>query len=979
MKRIISALLTVLMLMSMLVVVASAETPAADTGNSDTAIYVGDYQEDISYQDYLDKYKDIPRGTTEVLIDASKITSKTEGVELRENYEGATGTAIYTSNTDAVEFTFDAKEGKYNLFLEYYNEKGKNISIERKIEINGEVPFKTANNFTFNRVWIDVIGSDEEFAKDAYGNDIRPTQQELHTWTSSYFYDYLGYVSTPLEFYFKEGQNTIKLHSVKEPMTIKSIKLVPATTIPTYAEVEAEYKANNYPIYDGEEIFIQAERPSVKSDQTLYPMADLSTPATVPYKAYKMLINEIGGTRWQYAQQSITWTAKVEKAGLYKINFKARKNLYQGMISSRKLYINGEIPFAEAEAVPFKFDNNWVIVNPTTADGKDCLIYLKAGENTITMETTQGQMGPFLRDAEDCLTTLNEMYRKILIVTGSEPDKYRDYKLEQLMPDVIEQFDVQAKRLDDIVAGILSYTKKKGSDLATLETMSRQLKKMYEKPQDIAKNLSYFKTNIGSLGTWLNTAGNVPLELDYISFSKPDGQIKKPTANFFVDLAYQVNQFIASFVIDYNSIGNLTKNTNKEETITVWISTGRDQFQTLRAMINDSLTKTTGQEINLELVNMGALLSAIVAGIGPDVALGQGQNEAVNFAMRNAVVDLTQFEDKWDDSQKFSTVAKRFSNEAMIPYYFNDGKHTGVYALPETQSFNVMFYRKDVLSEVGIEKVPQTWEEIITAITILNKNNLEFGMPVPTTNDVGAGVMTFYSFLRQNGGNMYEEDTFSTALHTDAATTAFKAWTNFYVNYGLLLDYDFQNRFRTGEMPLGIGNYGMYNALSVAAPEIRGLWDFTVIPGTVQKDGTIDRSNTLVTSCALILSSTKKLEQSWKFLEWWTRADTQSQYGSELECILGPSARYGTANTEAFERLPWSADEIATLKAQLETSYSIPEVPGGYFLQRHINNAFRRVVYKAEDPKDTLLDYSNTINSEITNKRKEFGLPLREE
>ncbi|SFQ16067.1 hypothetical protein SAMN05444406_1152 [Caldicoprobacter faecalis] len=56
-----------------------------------------------------------------------------------------------------------------------------------------------------------------------------------------------------------------------------------------------------------------------------------------------------------------------------------------------------------------------------------------------------------------------------------------------------------------------------------------------------------------------------------------------------------------------------------------------------------------------------------------------------------------------------------------------------------------------------------------------------------------------------------------------------------------------------------------------------------------------------------------------------------------------------------------------------------PEVPGGYFMPRHLDNAFRKVVYGGEDPRETILDYVRVINEEITNKRIEFGLPTLED
>ena len=89
---------------------------------------------------------------------------------------------------------------------------------------------------------------------------------------------------------------------------------------------------------------------------------------------------------------------------------------------------------------------------------------------------------------------------------------------------------------------------------------------------------------------------------------------------------------------------------------------------------------------------------------------------------------------------------------------------------------------------------------------------------------------------------------------------------------------------------------------------------------------------------------------------------------------MGPSARYNTANNEAFAQLPWTNKELTKLNEQLSHAYAIPEIPGSYFLTRHINNAFYSVVNKDTDPKDTLMDYAKTIDEEIVKKRAEFDL-----
>ena len=45
-------------------------------------------------------------------------------------------------------------------------------------------------------------------------------------------------------------------------------------------------------------------------------------------------------------------------------------------------------------------------------------------------------------------------------------------------------------------------------------------------------------------------------------------------------------------------------------------------------------------------------------------------------------------------------------------------------------------------------------------------------------------------------------------------------------------------------------------------------------------------------------------------------AETQTRFGSEMESLLGASARYATANREAFSQLAWSVEEYKTIEAQ---------------------------------------------------------------
>ena len=76
---------------------------------------------------------------------------------------------------------------------------------------------------------------------------------------------------------------------------------------------------------------------------------------------------------------------------------------------------------------------------------------------------------------------------------------------------------------------------------------------------------------------------------------------------------------------------------------------------------------------------------------------------------------------------------------------------------------------------------------------------------------------------QQHGGRIYQEDGIASDLDSEVAAAAFREWTNFYIHYEFPLSYDFVNRFRLGETPIGIADLGTYNNLMVSAPDFRTI------------------------------------------------------------------------------------------------------------------------------------------------------------
>lgn len=912
-----------------------------------------------SYSLYLEKHADANRPTRTIRIEGEDYIEAAGGEFITvEGYMGLDGTAVLTPEIGSISWRVPIEEaGLYQIRIHYFPMEGKSAAIEREFRINGEIPFTGAEILLFDRIW---DNRDPEIRRDDRGNDLRPRQVENPRWMLAPFKDSDHFIEEPYYFYFDKGEQILTLVSLREPMAIDYIELYQEEAVPSYQEVKAMYEAQGLKPVQNQFIKVQGEAATAKSSPTLYPISDRSSPSVEPYHVSKIRMNAIGGQNWRLPGQWIEWEIEVPEDGLYQIALKRKQDQLRGVYATRSLTIDGKYPFEEMKRIRFNYNAKWQM--DVLGGDEPYLFYLTKGKHRIRMTVTLGELAPLLQTIESSVLELNAMYRKILMITSNNPDPFRDYQLEKRIPEMTEVFERQAEIIESVADYLKEMTGEQSDKVAPLINMVVQLKDMAERPETVARRLDTYKINVGGLGTWILTVQEQPLTIDYLVVYSPDQELPRAESTWFEDLKHEVGAFFASYTEDYTSIGNVEQ---KDRSIEVWITTGRDQAQVMKSLIDDLFTPETGISVQLKLVPPNILLPATLAGEGPDVAMQMGEDVPVNYAMRGAAYDLTQFPD-------FEEVAKRFRESALTPYRY-DG---GVYALPEQQSFPMLFYRKDILEELNLS-VPETWDDVYDMISVLHKHHMDFYLPIDNTLNNGNLVpnATFAMLLYQNDGAFYTEDHKRSALDSEIAIEMFRRWTQFYTNYKFPVQVDFPNRFRTGEIPIGIADYTTYNLLTVMAPEIKGLWDFTIVPGTRHEDGTIRHDVASTTTAVLILEKAKDKEASWEFLKWWTSKDIQIQFGREMEALMGEAARYPTANIEALEELPWPVEHYRNLNEQWKWVRGIPQVPGGYFTGRHLDNAFRKVINAGENYREALLDYVIYINDEIAIKRKEFNLP----
>ncbi|MBQ4153539.1 MAG: extracellular solute-binding protein, partial [Oscillospiraceae bacterium] len=592
--------------------------------------------------------------------------------------------------------------------------------------------------------------------------------------------------------------------------------------------------------------------------------------------------------------------------------------------------------------------------------------YLTAGDHTLTFEVALGDFAPIIERINGVLDEVNGIYRNILMITGPSPDQYRDYEFNSIIPDSIANMKKQAEILQAEADKLVEITGEKGSDTAVLDKLIFQLESMNEDPNLIANMLIDFQASCSSLGDWVLNAKTQALEFDWIRLVPAD-QKYQSNNSFWDQICYSVLNFISSFVVDYNTMG-LMSDSADNKIVNVWAVTGRDQAQIIQRLADSGLSEQ-GITAKVKLVSAGTLLPSVLSGDGPDVSLFNACSDPINYAVRKANVELSQMDG-------FDEVLQNFVPESLRAYQFEGG----TYALPETTYFPMMFYRKDIFEQMGLT-VPKTWDEFYALIPELQKNNMQIGFPATLTG--------LQIFLYQSGISLYNEELTKSNISNDGLMDKFTQLMDLYTVYTFPVAYDPANRFRTGEIPLLIADYTLYNQLTVFAPEIRGQWAFTCLPGTKNEDGTLNNAAPITTVSSapvsgaavstastgvMMLKDAKDRAAAWEFMKWWVSEETQTDFCREMETILGPSGKHPTANYKALANLSWTAAEYKALSSQFQNLVGTPEVPGGYYIARYYDFAFNETYNEGTPAYRALIRYDKTINDEITRKRQEFGL-----
>ena len=194
--------------------------------------------------------------------------------------------------------------------------------------------------------------------------------------------------------------------------------------------------------------------------------------------------------------------------------------------------------------------------------------------------------------------------------------------------------------------------------------------------------------------------------------------------------------------------------------------------------------------------------------------------------------------------------------------------------------------------------------------------------------------------------------------------------------YNLPVDVpNFYQHFRNGDLPIGIADFNSYNLILNAAPEIANSWEIALVPGV--EDPETGEMNRYMSggseSTVMFRSNEEREQQAWQFMDWWSSAEVQAEFGQMLQIMYGDEYIWPTANLEAFGNLPYPTAHKDIIMEQAENILEAPRLLASYMLERELSNAFNDIVVNGKNLRTRIDDVTKTVSRETARKLEEFG------
>jgi ABC-type glycerol-3-phosphate transport system substrate-binding protein len=935
--------------------------------SADSDLYIQGYDESSSYYGVYQKWLEI--GETPPTETYTITYEDIVGGELitQASSLGYDSNVVKVTPLDTITFTVDVTtDGLYEFYFDYYLLPETLLRPSISFLVNDEIQYNEMANLEIPHKW----RIDTEPVYDRFGDELTPNSELENEWSTFALIDPNYFFIEPLKVYLQQGENDISI-SVNEGFI-----LFGDVTVGNLYEDTLSYSeyVNENPsaTTDVETITLDAERYTFESKQNIRSKF-LRNPGLYPYSFKNRVLNIVDQSSYRKAGDAIEYIFTVPETGYYNVSLKYMQSENTDLASNRTIFIDGEIPFKELEEYSFPFSRSWKVETLGSSDS-DYLFYLEAGEHSLKIQAYNTEVRDVYHGLTDVLKQIDELAREINKITGGITDRYRDYKLDVYIPTLVADLESVKAQVIGYRADIIDIYGDDNSIVNDLDLSIEYLDRFIEKPDEIPPFKQFFNEGDSSIYGRINTSLPLiidsPLQLDSIYMHEEDASLPRVNANIFERTWESVRSFFYSFFDDkYNEVSEVD-----DQTVEIWVRQSRLYIQVMQRMIDENFTEESGIKVQLSVMpDETKIVLSNAAGNTPDAAMGLSVVRPFEFAIREMITDLSQLDG-------FYELAEEYNPNSFIPYIYEDG----IYSIPETMDVKLLFYRKDTLEFLGVDP-PQTWEEVVSLIPVMQKFNYYFYTPLGNDN----AFKTFGEttpFIYQHYGEIYNETGDKVIINENGSYEAFEFMTDLFSVYNVpITTSNFYQKFRDGISPIGIGDGNTYIQLKYAAPELAGQWGVIPIPGIeydkteeecpgpMTDDRCIERWDPTYGTSSVIFKDTEKQDLAWEYFQWWFSSDVQSEFTYQLQSLLGDEFLHMTANVEGFKTSAWPSDSKYEILEQWEWVRTTGKIPGDYLVERELSNAWNKVVNDGINARVAIDDAVVIINRELRRKLTEFG------
>lgn len=905
-------------------------------------------------------YSTVSRGYKEavytgdaIVYRISEAVAKADRAFLTNNNYEYVNDVLAVKAGDTVTLNIDVPvSGRYVMSFDYLSYDESILPVEMGMKIDGGYPFYEARSMKFETTWVS-----DGVDVDRYGNEIVSLPDKLIRWEHKEVMDASYRYSDPLPVELTAGVHKLELNIQEGTLLLGNISLEAPGDVAEYAgSTKAEGNAL---------ITIEAEDFYQRNDSSIHAIGEYGSSLS-PLSATTTVLNIIDEDSFNEAGQTVSYQFHVDNAGYYYIGMNYRQSEKNDFPVFVDWKIDGEIPNSAFKSYQVEAANKFRTVTLTDDNDDKLSVYLEPGDHTISLTISADNLRYALEAVDEIMSGISDLSLEVTKVTGTNKDKYRDLKLTRYIPDVQDRLLGWVDELYSLAEQAQPYVNAKSPDkvaaFSYLLIAANQLKSLAEKPNELVYRVDELSTSVNSINTqianFVDLINDNDLSIDRIYIYQDGARLPKGQ-NIFQSIGTSLKRFGYSFMGQSYSASN-----TDESHIQVWVNRPRTYVEIMQKMIDEKFTPETGIEVDLSIMtDAQKLILSNASGDTPDIATGINYSIPFDLAIRGSLVDLSKFDN-------YKEVFGRYSEGLLVPSVVGEG----LYSLPETMNFYVMFYRTDILSKLGLS-VPNTMDELIAMLPDLQMRGLNVYYPT-------AAMLVMRNFhgttpiIYQMDGALYGDTALDILVDSEATVEGFTELTELFTLYDLPVDVpNFYQHFRNGDLPIGIADFNSYNLILNAAPEIANSWSIALVPGIEDEEtGEVKRYMSGGAESTVMFSSDDEREQkAWQFMEWWSRADIQAEFGQRLQILYGDEYIWPTANLEAFERLPYPTSDKDIILTQAQYILETPRLLGSYMMERELSNAFNDVVVNGDTVRSRIDEVAKTVLRETERKLEEFG------